>query len=444
MAERMRYVKIDGTHVAYQVVGEGDLDVVFLPGWFSDVATARQTPGLASFISALTRMGRLILFDKPGMGSSDRLAPDRLPSLGQRTQVVTAVMDEVGSDRAALVGISEGGSYALAAAAQHPDRVSHVVAISAWVCVSRDVDPDIGVDPALVHGFARRAARQWGTGSLAAVLAPSQGDDPLFRSSWAEMERRAGSPQAVEAYGTMVADLDIRAALPQVVAPTLVIHSARDRMVPVAQGRHLGANVAGARYVELDSGDHVPLFDAAADRVLDEIQLHLRGDAPDHAWERRLATVVFTDIVDSTIRVAGEGDAGWKRRLDAYDELAQDLAARHGGRVVKSTGDGTLMVFDDPSAALRSLGYLHREAVETLGVSLRAGVHMGQVELRGTDIGGIAVHLAARVTGLAGSRQTLVSRTVRDVLLGESIAFDPAGVHELRGIPGIWELFEVA
>jgi class 3 adenylate cyclase len=366
------------------------------------------------------------------------------PSFDERVGDVTAILDATDSARAALVGVSEGGAQALLTAARRPDRVTAVVTIGSWArLLATPDDPEFGVSRPQLEAFLTKAVENWGTGADVAVMVPSRAHDPLFVERWATYERRAASPNAVKAYGRMLAELDVRPILDDVRVPTLLIHATGDRMVSVEQSRYLARHLRSARLVEIPGFDHVP-FISHPEIVLDEIERHLLGSSRSRAAPRRqFAAVLFTDIVGSTQRATAVGDRAWRSLLDDYEECARRVIGARGGEVVKSTGDGTLATFTDPQAAVLTARELHRE-VEPLGIALRAGLHCGQVEIRGDDVGGVAVHIAARVSAYAPACTTLVSSTVRDVLLGSGLGFAPHGSYELKGIPGEWSLFELA
>lgn len=440
----IRYAKNGDVHLAYRTIGEGERDVLWVPGWVSDIEQAWEVPGVGEFLEDLARLGRLIMFDKRGTGQSDRVPEHQYPSLEERVGDVLAVLDAAGAERAALVGFSEGGSQALLVAARAPQRVTSVVSIGGWArLVATAEQPEFGIPQDALNATIARAVRTWGTGSGVAVFVPSRADDPLFVERWAAFERRASSPSALEEYGRLLADIDIRDVLDHVRAPTLVLHSTHDRVVPVEQSRYLAAHLPDARLVEIPSIDHLS-FVSHPEVVVAEIQRHVLGRSrPQPATRRHFAAVLLTDIVGSTDRAATMGDRAWRSVLDAYEDVAERVVGAHGGTVVKSTGDGTLATFTDPQAAVLTARQLHGEA-DPLGIELRAGMHCGQVEVRGDDVGGIAVHIAARVAGLASANATLVSSTFHDVLLGSGFEFVPHGTHELKGLPGQWSLFEVA
>jgi pimeloyl-ACP methyl ester carboxylesterase len=424
-------------------VGDGDIDIVWVPGWFSDIDESMNVPGLGAFLDELAGLGRLIMFDKRGMGQSDRVQVDRYPSFEERVGDLLAVMDAAGSDRAALVGASEGGAQALLTAAQHPDRVTSVVSIGGWArMVAPPDDPGLGVPRATLEAFIAKALENWGTGRGVAVMAPSAMGDALFRERWATFERRAASPGAFQAYSQMLGDIDVRDVLDDVRVPVLLIHSQGDRMVTVEQSRYMADRLPDARLVEIASSDHLT-FVSDPELVLEEIEQHLTGRSDRSTAPRRFAAVLFIDIVGSTGRAAEAGDRSWTSLLRTFEAIVEKEVTSHAGQVIKSLGDGSLAVFDDPQAAVLTARTLHREVAQ-LGIELRSGVHCGQVELLGDDIGGIAVHIAARVMDAAEPGRTLVSSTIRDVLLGSGLVFAPAGTHDLKGVPGEWTLFELS
>jgi len=367
----------------------------------------------------------------------------RYPSLEERVGDLLAVMDAAGSDQAALVGASEGGAQSLLAAAQHPDRVTSVVSIGGWArMVAPPDDPGLGLPRASLEAFTAKALELWGTGRSIAVIAPSARDDALFRERWATYERRAASPGTFQAYSQMLADVDVCDVLADVTVPVLLIHSQGDRMVSVEQSRYLADGLPDARLVEIASSDHLT-FISDPELVLEEIEQHLTGRSDRSTASRRFATMLFVDIVGSTSRAAESGDRSWTSLLRTFEAIVEKEVSSHAGQVIKSTGDGSLAVFDDPQAAVLAARALHRE-VAHLGIELRSGLHCGQVELLDHDIGGIAVHITARVMDAAPPRHTFVSSTVRDVLLGSGLVFSPAGTHELRGVPGEWTLYELS
>lgn len=435
----IRYAKADdGVHIAYQVFGDGPEDVVVIPGFISHLELAWEDERLAAALRRLGSFSRVVMFDKRGTGMSDR--PERLPDVDRRMLDIEAVMDAVGSEEAALIGISEGGTMAILYAATHPERVRALVLVNAYARVIAADDYPIGLPVEQLHQFIRHIEPEWGTGAGLHAWAPSVGSDPRVREAFARMQRLASSPGAAMELLGVIADMDVRPALPLVHAPTLVLSRQGDRMVPAVTGRYVAEHIEGARFVELAGDDHF-WWTEDTRQLLDEVQEFLTGAAaPPAEPDRVLASVLFTDIVDSTRRAVELGDDTWREVLDRHDAMAERHVARHGGRVVKTTGDGILATFDGPGRSVRCALALAEEA-QGLGIQLRAGVHTGEVELRGSDIAGVGVNIAARIEALAGPGEVLVSRTVTDLVTGSGLEFGDRGEHELKGVPGRWQLF---
>jgi class 3 adenylate cyclase len=433
-----RYAKADdGVHIAYQVFGEGPEDLVVVPGFISHLELAWEDETLAPALSRLGSFSRVIMFDKRGTGMSDRT--ERLPDIDRRMLDIEAVMDAAGSECAALLAVSEGGPMAILFAAAHPERARALVLLNTYARITSSEDYPIGIPVERLHEFVRHLEPEWGTGVGLAGWAPSVAGDLRARDAFARVQRLASSPGAAMALLGSYMDIDVRPALPLVHAPTLVLHREGDRMVPVVHGRYLSEHIDGARLVELRGTDHFWWTEHTVE-LLDEVQEFLTGVRPIAEPDRILATVLFTDIVDSTRQAVELGDDRWSDLLNHHDAMAQRQVARHGGRIVKTTGDGILATFDGPGRSVRCAQALAREA-EDLGLSLRSGVHTGEVELRGDDIAGLGVNIAARIEALAGPGEVLVSRTVTDLVAGSGLAFADRGEHELKGVPGRWQLF---
>ena len=428
------YAKSGDVHIAYQVIGEGHLDLVFVPGFISHVEHVWEEQHWAGFLERLASFARLICFDKRGTGLSDRVAD--IPTLEQRMDDVRAVMDAVGSERAALFGLSEGGPMSVLFAASHPDRTRALVLCGSYALFSSAV-----MSPDQLEGYVQQVDRSWGSGASVARLAPSLANDPAFVAWFRRFERLGGSPSAVIALMRMNSQIDIRHILPSIRVPTLVLHRTGDLRVNVAAGRFLADNIPGARYIELPGSDH--LFCAGdTKRILDEIEEFLTGARASADADRVLATVLFTDIVGSTSRAAELGDREWRRMLESHDARIRRELERHRGRKIKSTGDGVLATFDGPARGVRCAAAIG-EAMAALGLRVRSGLHTGEVELLGDDIGGIAVHLAARVAGMAGAGEVLVSGVVKDLVAGSGLRFRDRGVHALKGLPEDVHIFAV-
>jgi class 3 adenylate cyclase len=435
-----RYARSGDVHIAYQVFGEGDLDIVVVNGFTTHIELVWEHEPTRRFLDGLASFARVIHFDRRGSGLSDPVPG--APPLDVRMDDVRAVMDAAGSERAALFGLSEGVTMCLLFAASHPDRVRALVS-SGGMARSTAADDYPWAMPmdALVASGAELIAPHWGEGAIIELAAPSRADDPDSRAFYARMERATASPGMLGALVQMFLDLDVRDVVPSVHVPTLVLHRRHDRLVNVRNGRWLAEHLPDARYVELPGDDHVPWYQDP-ERTLTEIREFLTGTPYAPEPDRVLATVLFTDIVDSTRTAADLGDQRWRELLDRHDRAVRAALARAGGREVNSTGDGFLATFDSPARGIRCARAI-QDACQPLGIHVRAGLHTGECEVRGDDIGGIAVHIAARVSALAGPGEVLVSRTVKDLVAGSEIEFADRGEHALKGVPDAWDLHEV-
>jgi pimeloyl-ACP methyl ester carboxylesterase len=435
MQPETRYVRCDNLHIAYQVVGAGPHDLVFVPGLASHLEHQWDEPLQAAFFQRLASFCRLIRFDKRGAGLSDRV--ERMPTIEERMDDVRAVMDAADSERAAILGLSEGGPMGIVFAATHPDRTSKLIlwntsARLAWTPDSTEEDRR-----QIVHERLGQYEAGWGTGSLIGRFVPSAAADPSFREWWGRFERLSMTPGAAVQAMRVNYEIDVRAILPSVPVPTLVIRNEGDHVHREAQ-HHLAKQIPSARFVELPGCDHFAWREE--DGVTQEIQEFLTGERTVSEIERVLATIVLTDIVGSTDRLAEHGDHKWRQFLDRYDALVERLLGRFRGRLVDKTGDGMLATFDGPARAIRCAMAL-KDSVRGLGLEIRAGIHSGEVELRGDRLAGIAVHIASRLCSLAGPSQVLVSSTVKDLVAGSGICFVDGGTHILKGVPGQWQVF---
>jgi class 3 adenylate cyclase len=439
---KVRYARDGDLHIAYQVWGDGPIDLVLIWGTFSHCELFWDDPGMSRFLDALGRFARVIQFDKRGTGLSDR--SDRIPTLEERMDDVRIVMNAAASERAVIFGESEGGPLACMFAATYPERVSQLVLFGPLVRLINDDDFDAGFDAAQFESILEWMVETWGTGKGWALAAPSMfAADPGAVETAARFERAALSPGAMRDLMRANCLMDIRPVLPTITTPTLVLHRVDDRFVSVGQGRYMAAHIPGARYVELDGEDHY-IAAGDVDAVLREVRGFVTGTADEtEDVDRILATVLFTDIVGSTETAAELGDRRWTQVLDDHDRLVRSVVEKARGRVVKTTGDGALATFDGPARAVRAADAIVQQ-VRALGIDVRAGVHIGEVELRGSDIGGIGVHIGARVSGLADAGQVLVSRTVVDLVVGSGLEFADAGTHALKGVPGEWQLYALA
>lgn len=433
-----RYAKADdGVHIAYQVIGNGPFDVVVIPGFISHVEMVWEDAGLAGFVERLASFSRVIIFNKRGTGMSDRSEP--LPDIDRRMLDIEAVMHAAGSEEAALFGVSEGVPMAILFAAAHPERTRALVLWGGYARMTVAPDYPIGIPAEVLYASARHLEPDWGTGVGLGAWAPSVAHDPTAREAFGRLQRLAASPGAAMALMSSYMEIDVRAALPLVHAPTLVLHRTGDLMVAVRHGRYLAEHIEGARLVEFEGADHF-WWTEDANQILDEAEEFLTGSRSALEPDRVLASVLFTDIIDSTGRAAQLGDKGWRRLLDQHDALASRQVGRHRGRLVKTTGDGILATFDGPARSVRCARAIS-DGVRALGIEVRAGVHTGEVELRGDDVAGLGVNIASRIESLARPSEVLVSRTVTDLVVGSGIEFDDRGEHDLKGVPGRWRLF---
>jgi len=426
-------------HIAYQVVGDGPLDLVWVQGWVSNVEAMWDVRPMSRFIERLASFSRVILFDKRGTGLSDPVPESGLPSLEVRMDDLRAVLDSVGSERTALLGHSEGGNMCVLFAATYPERTAALITFSVYAKRVWSAEYPWAPTPSERETWLRDVERTWGRPETIVDLAPSLAHNPTLLEQAARYWRLSASPQAAVALGKMNTQIDVRAVLPTIRVPTLVMHRTGDRDIDVEEGRYIASRIPGARYVELPGTDHF-MWTEDADRVLDEIEEFLTGARPAHETDRVLATVLFSDIVGSTERAARLGDRRWRTVLDDfYEEVRRELA-RFRGREVDTAGDGFLATFDGPARAIRCAVAM-RDGIRALGLEVRSGLHTGEVELAGDDVRGIAVHIGARVAALAGPAEVLVTRTVKDLVAGAGIEFEDRGAHLLKGVPEEWQIF---
>jgi class 3 adenylate cyclase len=428
-----RYVFSGDVSIAYQVMGDGPVDIILVPGLFSHVEFLHEMPGYTAFLRRLSGYARVVTFDKRGQGLSDRIAG--APSLEQRMDDLRAIMDRIGSRHAILFGNSEGCPMSILFAASYPERISRLILFGGFARGADRIPDEIW------HARHEEIVRNWGTGEVIKAVAQSQTSNPQAISQFAKFERLSSSPGGLRTLLALNRQIDVTAVLSALRLPTLVLHRRTDAQVDVALGRKLAECIPGAKYVEYPNGDHY-VWVGQTDAIHGDIEEFVTGhrENPSAELERVLATVLFTDIVDSTRRAAEMGDRAWRRLLDTHDQLAQQIISQHRGRLVKRTGDGILATFDGPGRAVRC-ALAFGSAAKQIGLPLRAGLHTGEIEIRDSDIGGIAVHAASRVMSCSGANEVLVSRVVTDLVAGTGYKFSERGWHELKGFPGRWQLF---
>jgi pimeloyl-ACP methyl ester carboxylesterase len=432
-----RYAQSAEINIAYQVMGDGPIDIIVVPGLSSNIEMFHEMPGYTATLRRLARFSRVVTFDKRGQGLSDRMTG--APSLEQRMDDVRAVMDEIGSRRAVLLSFSEGACMSALFAASHPERVSHLILIGGFARAA-DLWPK-EITPAELEKQLARRVKNWGNGDILKRVLPNQAQDPNAIALMARMERLCSTPGGIKTILQLNARIDVTSVLPTIRVPTLVLHRVPDIVVPVELGRQMAALIPGARYIEYPEGDH-GFWVGDTETLIGDVEEFVTGqrDAGNAGLERILATVMFTDIVDSTRRAAELGDQRWRCQLDEHDALARQTIERHRGVLVKTTGDGVVATFDGPGRAIRcALSF--SGAARQMGLPVRTGLHTGEIELRGSDIGGIAVHAAARVMAQSSPDEVLVSRVVTDLVAGAGLRFSDRGSHELKGLPGKWDLF---
>jgi class 3 adenylate cyclase/pimeloyl-ACP methyl ester carboxylesterase len=438
MFSETRYALNGDLRVAYRASPPGARDIVLVSNWLTNCEVLPELPSARGWVEAMTSLGRLIFFDQPGTGASDPVTPGALPTLEQWADSITAVLDDLGSREAVLLAIVGAVPTGALFAATHPSRTTALVVLEGYTnpMAERTEGPTSEeVTAAMVA--------MWGTGEYQRVFNPDMPWNEEIRAALARWERGAASPGTVAHLMPLLAEMDVRALLPSIRVPTLVIQHTDDLLIPPEWGKDLADRIPGAKYVELPGRNVIHFYEPDWRESFQEIAEFLTGHQAEVADDRVLATVLFTDIVDSTGRAAEMGDRDWHALLDAHDAVVRSQLARFRGREVNTSGDGFLAMFDGPQRAIRCAMAI-RDAVQALGIEVRAGLHTGECEVRGDDIGGIAVHIGARVSALAGPNDVLVSSTLRDLVIGSGLEFEERGAHQLKGVPGEWHLFVVA
>lgn len=434
----IRYARRDGVSIAYTVIGEGPIDLLFIGGFVGHLDIIRSWPLPAGFLDRLAAFARVVVFDKRNQGLSDA-GPYTLEDVAADA---IAVLDDAGIERVSLFGVSEGGSACTLLAATRPDRIEAMVQYGTWARVPREEGNPHGVDPELLDTTWGGVLEKWGTGYGIEMFAPSVADDPDFRGWWARLLRSGASPAAVQTMVDMYMHADVRPLLGAVNVPSLILWRGGDKLIPPELSAAVADGIPGAQSRELSGSDHV-FFVGDPDELIGPIEEFLTGRPAARPTRRILTTVLFVDIVDSTRRAAELGDGPWRDVLARFDAACHAAVEREHGRRVKSTGDGMLATFDGPSQAVRAALAIE-QAARTAGIDVRAGVHTGECEVIGEDIGGIAVHIASRIESSAAPGEVLASRTVRDLAIGSGLTFADRGSRELKGVPGEWDLFAVA
>ncbi len=432
-----RFARSGDVDIAYQVVGHGDLDIVMTMGFVTHLDVMWELPEIADFLEALSRLGRLIIFDKRGTGLSDRVTDT--PPLEQRASDVETVMDATGSKEAALIGWGDGAVIAATFAAIHPERVRALVLSTLTVSSGPDA---MTADPAMVQMLSDAIEQGWGEACFLPMIAPHHADDPRIQEWWRRWERLSATPNAAARLVQWGTEIDLHPVLPVVQAPTLFLERADSGLIDLSSVRQAAGMVPGGRYVEVPGDDALPFFGDTAP-VLGAIEEFLTGSRSVVDPDRTLATVLFTDIVGSTATAQRTGDREWRHLLDSHHQSVRDSLRRFGGVEVDTAGDGFLATFDGPARAIHCATWI-RDAVRRIGIEVRAGLHTGEVERRDRAVAGVAVHIGARVAALADASEVLVTETVKTLVLGSGILFADRGTHTLKGVADEWRLFAVA
>jgi class 3 adenylate cyclase/pimeloyl-ACP methyl ester carboxylesterase len=439
-APETKYVTVGDAQVAYQVAGDGldDLVVCHAVGWQLDLSW--QVPFGTDFLGRLRRVRRVIDFDRRGSGASDPLPLNAIPTWEELAEDLTAVLDDVGSQRTAVMGILETGPIALLFAAMHPERVSHLILLCTSARSMVADDYPFGMTPDAIESMVALLATMWGTDDFIRLMFPSHANDPEVVATYAQMCRASATPRSAAAqFDYFWRNVDVRSFLPLIQAPTMLLQPTDSPLLPKEHGRYLAERLPHATLIEWPGDEFQPPdFDTTTSDIIE----FLTGERPIEV-DRVLTTVLFTDIVGSTERVASVGDHKWRSLLDAHDRAVREQIRRFRGKEIKTTGDGFVISFDGPARAIRCAQAIN-EAIEPTGVDLRMGLHTGECEVRGNDLGGLAVHIAARIGTLATPREILVSSTLKDLVIGSGIDFTERGEHELKGVPGTWTLFALA
>lgn len=439
MKPKIKYANSAGTYIAYQVIGSGPTDLIIVPGFISHLEHMWEEPGLVRFLERLASFSRVIVFDKRGTGLSDRSS--KPPTLEERMQDVLAVLEAERSKQAAIFGVSEGGPMSILFTATYPERTKALILFGSYAKGSWSEDHPWMLTRDRYEKWAQDIPRTWGDPNQIQFWAPSMANDELLSEWWGKLQRLGASPGAAMELIRLYPDIDVRPILESIQIPTLVLHRRGDQTIRVGAGRYLGEHIPNAKYVELEGIDHLWWVKEDGE-ITAEIEDFLTGERPPVGIDRTLSTVLFTDIIDSTAKALAMGDVEWRKQMDRHTQIVRREIADYHGREINSTGDGFLITFDGPSRAILCAQEISREMAE-MGLEIRAGIHTGEVELRGYELGGIGVNIASRVMEQARGSTIYVSGTVKDLVVGSGIHFEDRGSHTLKGVSGAWQLYEV-
>ena len=439
MLPETKYAKSGDINIAYQVVGEGPVDLVLVPGWISNIDVFWEEPSVVRFLNKLASFSRLILFDKRGTGLSDRVTDS--PMLEERMDDVRAVMDAVGSQQATLLGYSEAGTMVALFAATYPERTNSIIMIGSFARRIKSHDYPCGVDVEEYKESIKELTKIWGGPIGIGQRIPSKKNDEQFKKWWAKFLRMGASPGTAEAITKMIIEIDVRDILPSINVPALIIHAEGDKVISLPNGEYLAKHIPNARLVVVKTEDHLPFIEKSTE-ILEEVEEFVTGIKAERNMGRVLSTLMFTDIVDSTKMAQEMGDQNWSDLLETHDSVIRHELSVYRGKEIDTAGDSFFASFDGPARGLRCAQAINK-SIDELGLSVRVGIHTGECEVRGKNLAGIAVHIAARISALAGPEQILVSRTVKDLVAGSGIEFKDFGTHSLKGVSDQWSLFEI-
>jgi class 3 adenylate cyclase len=435
-----KYVAVGDADVAYQVIGEGPSDLLFFNGLGSNVETAWEDPGTVDFLRRLATLRRLILLDRRGTGASDGVPRNAIPTWEEWTEDIESVLNAVGSERVSILATVDAGPIAILYAAAHPERVDSLLLCNTSARYLIAEDYPIGFTPEALDFVVEFIRTHWGTPEFLSLAGAAEPQDPVNLSALARLFRSSVTPRTAAAqYDYLLRNLDVRPVLPLLRVPTLVLSADNQNFLPMSHGQYLAEHIEGSKFVALPGSDM--LIFGQRDLVFDEVAEFLTGTRPITDTDRVLVTVLFTDIVGSTERASSLGDRRWRTLLDRHDQLVREQLRTFRGREVNTTGDGFVAAFDGPARAIRCGLAIVNDATRALDIELRAGLHTGECEVRGDDLGGLAVHIAARVASLASPSEVLVSGTVKDLVVGSGIEFKDRGEHVLKGVPGNWKIY---
>jgi class 3 adenylate cyclase/pimeloyl-ACP methyl ester carboxylesterase len=438
-----KYVKSENGDIAYQIFGSGEQDILFLPNWSSNLEAMWEEPSLVRYLTILSSIGRVIYFDKRGTGISDPVPIGNLPTLEQWMDDASDVLSEIGCDEVAVIGDTEGGVMAMLFAATYPQKVTSLILINTTACWKRDDDYPIGMPDDTIERVSQYVSKHWGTSKLLELSAPSMTNNKRFGKWFAKYQRMSSTPSAMLHLYRWGLSLDVRSVLPSINVPTLILHRTENAHYRIQYGKYLSDNIPKAKFIPIKGADCWPFNSGNFELILNEIQIFLTGEKTVAIENRVLATIMFTDIVDSTKHALKLGDKDWSELLTQHNNIIQKTVLKYRGETINSTGDGFLSTFDGPARSLQCAREIIQE-LRTLGIEVRVGLHTGEIELVNGEANGIAIHITARIMALATAGEVATSRTIKDLVIGSGFQFIDNGLHSLKGVPDQWHIYKLA